>query len=151
MHKRLLNSSKHLELYVIGEKSQIAPDYPDKGLLGPEMFNIYWKKEYQFSYTHELAIGTFTLVPMPGCCGAVVSTSLFLEKQYRGTPIGKEFMELKEWTPEYLGYSAVFATIQLKNLAELKSSAKRQYKIIGNWKNDRTGNHLAIIFKKTNP
>ena len=143
MTRKLIKTSTNLKLYANNENEQnIDQDEPDKGLLSPQKFIVTDKKESE--------IGTFTLAPMPGCCGLVVSTALFLIQEYRSTPIGKEFMELKEWTPEYLGYSAVIATVQLENMAELKSSAKRQYKIIANWRNDRTGNELGIIFKKTN-
>lgn len=137
-----IKTSENLELHTENINNNIDKEFPDKGLQNPQKFTVIHKKTKK-------EIGTFTLAPMIGCCGIIISTALYLNKEYRSTPISKEFMQLKEWTPLYLGYSAVIATIREDNIAEIKSSTKRNYKTIARWRNDRTGANLALIFKQT--
>lgn len=136
---KLIKEGELVDLYAIVHEN--AEFYAGKGLHRTIGFSVIQKEGTE--------VGNFHLAPMPGCCGMVVSTGLYIKEGFRGTPESREFMEMKEWLPEWLGYSAVIATVQLENIAELKSSAKRQYKIIANWNNNRTGNELGIIFKRT--
>lgn len=141
---KLIKESEHLQLWAnIPENQELLAK---KGLTKETPFIVKWKKELQPS-TNEM-IGRFYLAPMPGCCGLVVSTGLLLWTEYRSTPIGKEFLDLKEWVPSYLGYPAVIATTQIDNIAQQKSSRKRAYQEIATWTNSRTGRKLNIIFKE---
>lgn len=149
-----IGTSENLELHVINIEQQTnitkeswLSTIQEKGLFKETLFRVVWKENEQ-KQKKEL-IGTFVLSPMPGCCGIVVSNHLFVEKEYRGTNISKEFMKLKESTAQMLGYPAVIATTQTRNIAEIKSAKKRGYKIIKTWKNTRTGNELALLFKIT--
>lgn len=128
----------------------------DKGLYQETHFYVFkketmqsWVKPWTWVNTNpqKSLVGRFTLAPMPGCCAIVVSTALWLVKEYRGTPLGKEFLKLKEKMPAVFEYPCVIATTQKDNIAEIKSAAKRGYTQIKDLYNTRTGNDLVILFK----
>ena len=136
---KLISKGKLVDLYANIDSGWELEQ--EKGLDKPVVFKVLTK--------NSKTIGEFTVAPVIGCCGLCISTGLFIYPEYRRTEYSKEFMEMKEWIPDYLGYSAVMATVQLKNIAELKSMTKRGYKIITNWNNSKTNNELGIIFKRT--
>lgn len=136
---QLITESENLQLY-----TQENINTNKKGLANETDFWCMLKED---KGNKSASIGRFTLVPMPACCGLVISTDLYLNTKYRGTEIGKEFLTLKEWTAKMLGYPAIIATTQIDNVAEQKSMTKRGYKEIAQWKNTKTNNQLNLIFK----
>ena len=136
---KLISKGKLVDLYANIDSGWELEQ--EKGLDKPVVFKVLTK--------NSKTIGEFTVAPVIGCCGLCISTGLHIYREFRRTEYSKEFMEMKEWIPDYLGYSAVMATVQLKNIAELKSMTKRGYKIITNWNNSKTNNELGIIFKRT--
>src|SRR5687768_17154757 len=83
----------------------------EKGIYEPEPFNVFYATD---------KIGRFVLAPVAGCCGIVISTESWLDPKWRGqSHISPLFHELKAATAKKLGYSAMMATVELRNLPEL--------------------------------
>lgn len=94
-------------------------------------------------------LGHFTLAPLPGCCGVVVSTESYLDPSWRGkTVISEHFHKIKEATARKLGYSMMLATVQLRNIPEVVGGSKAGWKLDHFFRNKRTENDLAFMFKE---
>jgi hypothetical protein len=114
-----------------------APDIKAKGLTEPMFFNVYaWNSERRNGY--------FTLAPLPGCCGVVVSIDSYLAKNEAS---GKIFHELKAAVARELGYSRMIATTQTRNFPELIGAAKNGWKMHEAFINKRTGEQLTVMEK----
>jgi hypothetical protein len=124
--------------------------YPDeelqsKGLPGDITFKVFWGHE---SKPHE-EIGWFTLSPLPGCCGVVVSTGSYLKEGYRGNHnFGIWFHEIKQMMAQKLGYKIMLMTTQLRNIPEVVGACRAKWKIFHCFRNKRTDNDIGIAFKE---
>lgn len=138
------------------EQVSIYTEVPDdvelkeKGLIGPMRFEVRVAEGWQGMRLHPLAtpLGTFTLEPMPGCCGVVVSTSSYLEPQARGLhSVGKDFHALKAQVAAHFGYRVMLMTTQLTNLPEVIGASKAKWKFFHTFRNKRTDNDIGIAYK----
>jgi hypothetical protein len=92
-------------------------------------------------------IGHFSLSPLPGCCGTVVSHDTYLSDKERGGQFSEPFRQLKTALVRHLGYSAMIATSRTDQTASIKNMTKSGYEIGGRFVNRRTGNPIAIGIK----
>jgi hypothetical protein len=122
----------------------LGDEYPlEKGLDGVVNFIV--------SRTPSSAgdFGWFTLAPLPGCCGVVVSIHSRLKEGWAGTPvIGDHFHKLKEHVARELGYSMMLATTQLRNIPEVVGASKAGWRIEKFFRNKRSGNDIGVMFKE---
>lgn len=120
-------------------------DLQQKGLDKSTTFRVFWAHQ---SSPHE-EIGQFTLEPMPGCCGIVVSTGSFLKEGWRGAHnIGIWFHEIKQLTAVALGYRVMLMTTQLRNIPEVVGASRAKWRIFHCFRNKRTDNDIGIAFKE---
>ena len=97
------------------------------------------------SFNKKDASAYFELAPMPGCCGAVVSTGSY---KYNSSLDSFYFHNIKLAVAKALGYSLMIATAELRNFPETIGAVKN-----GNWKllepfyNNRTGHDLVLMAK----
>jgi hypothetical protein len=113
--------------------------YKEKGLEGPKSFPV--------RMGDATIVGSFTLSPMPGCCGIVVSTDSQLHNPYRGTWTGPEFHEIKSKVATYFGYKTMLMTTQLRNFPEVVGASKAKWKFVHCFRNKRTDNDIGIAIK----
>lgn len=92
-------------------------------------------------------IGHFSLSPLPGCCGTVVSHDTYLISTERGGKLSEPFRKLKTALARHLGYSLMIATSRTDQPASIKNMTKSGYKIGGEFVNRRTGNPIALGLK----
>lgn len=95
----------------------------------------------------EYEIGHFSLAPMPGCCGMVVSTDSFLNKDSRHSGLSEPFRQLKHKLAKDLGYTVMIATSQTKDISALANMLKSKYEIVKVFRNKRTTNDVGIGIK----
>lgn len=117
-----------------------GPEHKDKGLQGPMTFMVRI-----LNSTKETA--QFTLEPMPGCCGIVVSTQSWITPDWRGGKIGVAFHALKADVARHFGYKAMIMTTQLRNMPEVVGAAKNGWNFKHYFRNQRTDNDIGIAFK----
>lgn len=121
---------------------EVPDDLQNKGLEVKTHFIVY-----SGTGPTRSKIGSFTLEPMPGCCGIVVSTQSFLEPHCRGGRTGKLFHELKAKTAKTLGYTTMFMTTQLRNIPEVVGASHAKWKFLHYFRNSRTNNDIGIAVK----
>ena len=92
-------------------------------------------------------VGFVTFAPMPGCCGVVISTNLYILPEFRGGVYSSIFQELRAKAAWRLGYTSMLATIQMNNIPQVVSCAKHGWKFLKTFTNRRSGNLLAIVEK----
>lgn len=118
-------------------------DHKAKGLQGTMTFNVMWQSHASIL---PVPAGQFSLVPMPGCCGVVVSTDSFLNSEYRGS-VGKRFHKLKADVARHFGYKTMLMTTHLRNIPEVVGASQARWKFFHYFRNDRTGNDIGIAVK----
>ena len=119
------------------------PEY--KGLLGSTSFEV----EYINHDGTTEKFGRFTLAPLPGCCGVVVSIDSYICPYKRGQYYpSRWFHELKAKVAKHFGYSMMLMTTQLRNIPEVVGSTRSGWKIVKTFKNTRTTNELGIGLKE---
>ena|SRR6185312_3115161 len=117
-------------------------EYQEKGLNGSKQFTVVMGLGGP-----PTGVGTFTLSPMPGCCGVVVSENSNLDERYRGIWVGKQFHEIKAKVAAYFGYKAMIMTTQLRNFPEVIGAAKAGWSFKHSFRNKRTDNDIGIAIK----
>lgn len=95
----------------------------------------------------EFKLGEFTLAPMPGCCGIVVSTNTWLTKDNQHTGLSNPFRELKHKLAKDLGYAVMIATTRTKDIPAVGNMIKSKYNIVKVFRNKRTDNDVGIGIK----
>ena len=118
----------------------------EKGLVKPTSFHIA-RKGYETLDVGSHEIGRFTFVPMPGCCGVVISTASYLAPNWRGKGNGNTFHQIKEGIAKKFGYSLMIATVQTSNFPEIIGAANSNWKYIHSFRNKRTTNDIAVMVK----
>src|ERR1700761_4391320 len=108
----------------------------DKGLMESTNFIVLWNH----SDKRISPFGRFTLVPMPGCCGIIVSVGSYLEPGFRSqhNP-SRWFHEIKEKVARHFGYSLMLMTTQTSNFPEVIGAAKSGWRLHHSFRNARTG------------
>lgn len=114
----------------------------EKGLDKSAEFEVIYQP---CSAMAEESVGRFTLSPMPGCCGVVVSIHSYLNRKH---PIlGSNFHKLKAKVAKDLGYSRMLATTQTSNFPELIGAAKNGWRLHEAFINKRTNQQLTVMEK----
>jgi hypothetical protein len=114
-------------------------DFPEKGLVEPKTFDVV-----HLGLHH---IGRFTLAPMIGCCGVVISTNTYLFPQFRGLYHSKGMHDLKQAVAEHLGYSLMLCTVQGSNVPQLAGAWKAGWRVVHTFTNSRTGHLIHMMTK----
>jgi len=130
-------------LALIGAYRKLNPNEADlKGLDSP--FRLAVGTQFKGGGNIDW-IGNVSLIPMPGCCGVVVSTNLDIDEQFRGAGKYKFLHEATKEVSKSLGYSLLLATIQMSNIPEVKNTLTEHWKYYTCFTNSRTSNLLSLI------
>lgn len=113
-----------------------------KGLFNSVNFTLW-----RVTKDSEYEIGRFTLAPMPGCCGIVVSAHTYLNPNDRHKGLSNSFRALKHKLAKDLGYTVMIATSQTKDIPAFGNMLKSKYNIVNVFRNKRTTNDVAIGIK----
>lgn len=117
----------------------------DKGLEKSLTLEVRWNRGEACSMRY----GLFTLSPMPGCCGIVVSTESFVDVYWRGRgDSSKMFHKFKAQIAKVFGYKVMIMTTQLRNFPEVIGAAKSNWKFVHAFRNPRTDNDIGIAVKE---
>lgn len=118
-------------------------DWNVKGLSIDTSFIVQWQQSDK-----AVTFGRFTLAPMPGCCGVVVSTGSYIEPYQRGqyNP-SRWFHSLKAETARHFGYTTMIMTTQLRNIPEVVGASHCGWKFHEFFRNKRTGHDIGIAIK----
>lgn len=135
-------------------RENLLVEFPDggegeheKGLYKEQTFKVQWERTDKSRED----VGQFTLAPLPGCCGVVVSTGSWLHTKQRGLQyISVSFHEIKELVARHFGYSLMLSTVQLRNLPQIISGSKAGWKYIHHFRNKRTDHDLTLGLKELN-
>jgi predicted GNAT family acetyltransferase len=92
----------------------------------------------------------FLLIPMPNCCGILISSRTRIPESLRGKGISYILQDMKNLIANKLGYTILFATCTLKNKAEVQCLRKSGWQMIDEFINKRTNNNLGIWTKRVN-
>lgn len=88
-------------------------------------------------------IASFVLVPMPGCCGVVVSTGAHVSFECRNMGIGTLMNQLRIILAKELGYSQIYCTVTSTNTHQIKILQKNGWWFVGpEFTNSKTGNKI---------
>lgn len=99
------------------------------------------------SQTHRRMAG-FTLVQQTNCCGILVSTQTYVEKEYRGQHMAQDMMPLKAAIARHFGYSMMMATVNISgNPAEAHILEKDGWRQVQEFVNSRTTNRVGVFTK----
>lgn len=132
-------SSKKVGMYVVSCEVEDLLTTPDKGLTGPVTFKLsLYNDEDRVVNTN------FTLAPLYGCCGVVVSTGSWNKEPSISS---SDFHKIKEQIARHLGYSLMLATTQLRNIPEVIGAGKNDWKFVHTFRNKRTDNDLGLMIK----
>lgn len=129
-----------LEARTEQEISYLVED--SKGLRKTTNFSLW-----RVTNNSEFNIGRFSLSPMPGCCGIVVSHDTELTENNRHSGLSEPFRKLKHKLAKDLGYTVMIATTQTKNIPAFANMLKSGYKILDVFRNKRTSNDIGIGIK----
>jgi hypothetical protein len=84
------------------------------------------------------------LVQMPGCCGVVVSTGLFVRHDIRSKKLGDLMHQLRDHAVVLLGYGKVTATVICGNKVEEHLLSKYGFTPTQEFINPKTGNPIRL-------
>lgn len=90
----------------------------------------------------------FTLAAMPGCCGVLVSTSSFVQEEWRGRGIGTFMQSIKEWIAREFQVGCLLATVVKGNQPEEKLLRKTGWNPVSEFVNPKTGNTINVWKKE---
>lgn len=89
----------------------------------------------------------YTLAPMPGCCGIVVSTGAWIHPFFQGKGLGDYFHKERVNLMKDLGYSCGMCTVTSENKTQIHILEKNNWKQVHSFENKRTGNIVQIWVK----
>lgn len=113
--------------------------WTDKGFVNPTVFHVRDK--------NDTFIGSFTLAPMPGNCGIVVSTATWLPARVRGSGLSYVLHHFKEDIARKAGYSIMLCTVVQGNEPQVKGATNVGWKFWYRFMNRRTNNVCEIGVK----
>lgn len=90
-------------------------------------------------------VAGFQLVEQVNCCGVIVSTRTYVYNSVKDMGYAQEMMELKIALAKEFGYSAMLATVVMKNEAEVHILEKFGWKCGETFVNTRSKNELGIF------
>lgn len=134
-------TSKKIVKDILSLKYNISPDFGFEIVKNP--FRVtFWVLD------NERRIAGFTLVQQINCCGLLISTKTWVEKEFQGRGIAQEMMILKEELAKGFGFSSIMATVNITgNPAESHILEKFNWTCVNKFKNSRTGNTVGIYIK----
>lgn len=94
------------------------------------------------------SVAGFSLMPMPGCCGILVSTGSFVHESWRGRGIGKLMQTMKEWFARELKVGCLLATVVKGNQPEENLLRKTGWRPVSEFVNPKTGNTINVWKKE---
>lgn len=86
----------------------------------------------------------YSLAPMPGCCGVVVSTGAWIKQSQQDCGFGDYFHKERIQFMKDLGYSCAICTTVSGNEKQEAILKKNQWINIHSFKNKRTGNTVLV-------
>lgn len=89
-------------------------------------------------------ISSFSLTPLPGCCGVVVSHNASVHSDYQRKGIGNLCHEFRVSMCKHLNYTLMLCTDVVTNQPQQKILDKHGWQHIFQFNNKRTGNTVAI-------
>lgn len=96
-------------------------------------------------------IAGFQLIEQPNCCGVLISTKTYVEKDHQGKGIATEMMALKEKLAREFGYSCLSATVNVSgNPTEVHILESHGWQRGIEFVNQRTNNTVAFFHKNLN-
>lgn len=119
-------------------KCDVKPNggsYDDKGLREPVYFTL--------GVDGNIFAG-FTLAPMPGCCGVVVS----IHSSSDGRIPSAQFHTIKQNVAKALGYGLMICTTDTTNVPQIVGGARSGWKWGEQFVNPRTNNRIVVGVKK---
>ncbi|GAI02626.1 unnamed protein product [marine sediment metagenome] len=84
------------------------------------------------------------LIPMPGCCGVIVSTEAYVNYDQRGKGIGDVMHRLRIELAADRGYTCMICTDITANEPQAKIIKKNGWKLVHDFNNKRTANPVSI-------
>lgn len=90
-------------------------------------------------------VAGFQLIEQTNCCGILVSTRTYVYSSAKDQGYAKEMMGLKIELAKEFGYSAMLATVVMKNEAEVHILEKFGWKCKETFVNTRSENELGIF------
>jgi hypothetical protein len=125
----------------------VSKSLGDEDVIHEKGLQVTTRFEAFFDYEEGKKIGHWYFAPMPGCCGVVVSHSLWLDQGFRGKGYSHPFQQLRELVARKLGYSCIISTILTNNFPEIISSANSGWRLYAPFRNKRTGNEVTFSIK----
>ena len=118
--------------------ADIGPDINVHIQRSPLSLSISWPKR-----------AGFTLMEQPNCCGVLISTKTYVEKDFQGSGMAQAMMPLKEAIAKQFGYSCLSATVNISgNPKEAHILEKCGWTKGFEFVNARTKNTVAFYQKK---
>lgn len=89
---------------------------------------------------------SFSLVPMPGCCGMIIASAVAVFAPYGGKGIGKLLLRAREEAALSAGYTLLLETCtEQANGREIGMLEKYGYKRVDRFVNNRTKNTVVVL------
>jgi GNAT superfamily N-acetyltransferase len=82
----------------------------------------------------------FSLIPMPGCCGIIISTGVYVYPDFRGKGLGTLLNNMRIQMAQDLGYGLIICTDVDSNKPQKRILSKNGWNLVDNFINPRT-NH----------
>lgn len=93
--------------------------------------------------SHQL-ISWWKMVQMPGCCGILISTGVYVDKDYRNKGINKVLNQFRIQVAKKLGYGILLCTDVKSNIPQQKTLEANGWENLFEFKNPRTKNIVNI-------
>ena len=109
--------------------------YEGKGLDRPVQCQVHYN-------TNNKNWAGFTLAPLYGCCGVVVSSASSNTRLDSA-----QFHKIKAHIAKWLGYSLMLATVECTNFPEVIGAGKNGWNFVDSFTNKRTNHLLGVMVK----
>lgn len=93
-------------------------------------------------------VGTFAIMPMPGCRGVVIFYHVCLESQFRHKGLGPVLLKAREDAVSALGFSLAMATVVETNADELSVLRKAGWTTADAFVNRWTQHRVFVMTKE---
>lgn len=93
---------------------------------------------------NNIPVASWTLTPIPGCCGICVSTAALVRPDWRGKGLGKVLNRVRITQARIAGYGLLFCTDVLANEPQTKILIANGWKEIYRFINPRTKNTIGM-------
>jgi RimJ/RimL family protein N-acetyltransferase len=107
--------------------------------------NTYIIKAFNPTYLREKRVGSWKLLPFPGCCGVCISTEALVYPEFRNKGWGKLFNKMRISQAQAMGYGKIVCTVTSDNLYEIAILNRNGWVRETDFINPKT-NHMVITF-----